>query len=84
MSRKLHGTVVSDRMTKTVVVAVARVKEHPIYRKKYQVTARFKAHDETGSKIGDLVEISETRPMSAQKRWKVERKITSAEAEELS
>jgi small subunit ribosomal protein S17 len=82
MIRKLHGTVVSDKMDKTVVVAVNTVKEHPIYRKKYKVTTKFKAHDENNScKAGDLVEITETRPLSRDKRWVVARKVTAKEME---
>ena len=80
MIRTLRGTVVSDKMDKTVVVAVNSVKEHPIYRKKYKVTTRFKAHDaENACKIGDLVEITETRPLSRDKRWNVARKVTAKE-----
>jgi small subunit ribosomal protein S17 len=82
MIRTLRGTVVSDKMDKTVVVAVNSVKEHPIYRKKYKVTTRFKAHDaENTCKLGDLVEITETRPISRDKRWLVARKVTSGEME---
>ena len=82
MSRVLHGTVVSDAMDKTVVVAVKTTKEHPIYRKKYKVTTKFKAHDEKNEyKVGDLVEISETRPMSREKHFEVSRKISITEAE---
>lgn len=82
MTRVLHGTVVSDKMDKTVVVAVSSIKEHPIYRKKYKVTTKFKAHDEANScHVGDLVEISETRPTSRDKRWKVERKVSAKEME---
>jgi small subunit ribosomal protein S17 len=82
MIRTLRGTVVSDKMNKTVVVAVNSVKEHPIYRKKYKVTTRFKAHDaENTCKLGDLVEITETRPISRDKRWLVARKVTSGEME---
>jgi small subunit ribosomal protein S17 len=77
MIRKLQGTVVSDKMDKTVVVAVKTVKEHPIYRKKYKVTTKFKAHDEANTlKIGDLVEISETRPISREKRWTAHKLIS--------
>jgi small subunit ribosomal protein S17 len=66
-------------MDKTVVVRVERVKEHPIYRKKYTVTTNFKAHDADNScQIGDLVEISETRPISRDKRWLVERVVAKA------
>jgi small subunit ribosomal protein S17 len=82
MIRTLRGTVVSDKMDKTVVVAVSSVKEHPIYRKKYKVTTRFKAHDaENTCKEGDLVEITETRPLSKDKRWEIARKVTSGEME---
>lgn len=82
MIRRLRGEVVSDKMDKTVVVAVARLKRHPIYRKQYKATARFKAHDEQNQyKVGDLVEISETRPLSAQKRWQVERKLSAKDIE---
>lgn len=80
MSRKLQGTVVSDKMTKTVTVAVVRLKKHPLYQKKYRQTAKFKAHDEKGEfKVGDVVEIAETRPLSATKRWQVTRKIAAKE-----
>ena len=82
MIRTLRGTVVSDKMDKTVVVAVNTVKEHPLYRKKYKVTTKFKAHDEANScKTGDLVEITETRPLSRDKRWNVERKVSAKEME---
>ena len=80
MIRTLRGTVVSDKMDKTVVVAVNTTKEHPIYRKKYKVTTRFKAHDADNTcKEGDLVEITETRPLSKDKRWEVARKVTAKE-----
>jgi small subunit ribosomal protein S17 len=69
-------------MDKTVVVAVNTTKEHPIYRKKYKVTTRFKAHDaENLCKEGDLVEITETRPLSKDKRWEVARKVSAKEME---
>ena len=82
MARTLRGTVVSDKMDKTVVVAVNTTKEHPIYRKKYKVTTRFKAHDaENACEEGDLVEITETRPLSKDKRWEVARKVSAKEME---
>ena len=82
MSRVLHGQVVSDAMDKTVVVAVKTTKEHPVYRKKYKVTTKFKAHDENNEyKVGDLVEISESRPMSREKHFVVSRKISVTEVE---
>lgn len=70
--RKLKGTVVSDKMAKTVVVSVVRLKKHPVYKKYFKVTRRFKVHDENNEyKVGDKVVIEETRPMSREKRWKV-------------
>ncbi len=82
MARTLHGTVVSNKMDKTVVVAVKTVKEHPIYRKKYKVTTKFNAHDEANTyKEGDLVEIVESRPLSRTKRWTVARKVDATEVE---
>jgi small subunit ribosomal protein S17 len=69
-------------MDKTVVVAVSTLKEHPIYRKKYKVTSKFKAHDENNEcKEGDLVEITETRPISRDKRWNVARKMSAKDME---
>lgn len=80
MARRLRGTVSSDKMDKTVVVMVERVKEHPIYRKKYKVTTKFKAHDENNScQVGDLVDIVESRPISKDKCWVVEKKVTAKE-----
>lgn len=70
--RKIVGTVVSDAMTKTRVVAVDRLKKHPKYQTYYRVTAKFKAHDEENQyKTGDKVTIEEVRPMSKDKRWKI-------------
>lgn len=73
--RSLIGEVVSDKMTKTVVVSVVRIKRHPIYKKSYKTTKRYKAHDEKGEyKTGDKVIIEEIRPLSKDKRWKVIKK----------
>ena len=70
MKRKLEGEVVSDKMNKTRVVAVERLKKHPRYGKYFKVTMRFKAHDEKNEyKVGDKVTIQETKPMSRDKRW---------------
>lgn len=81
MARVLRGTVSSNKMDKTVVVTVERVKEHPLYRKKYAATSRFKAHDEGNScQVGDVVEITESRPISRDKRWTVSAKISGQEA----
>ena len=72
MPRILKGTIVSDKMQKTVVVEISRMKKHPKYKKYYSVTKRFKAHDEEGQyHTGDKVLIQETKPMSKEKRWKV-------------
>ncbi len=69
---KKKGIVVSDKMTKTVVVAVDSFKTHPKYKKKYKSTKKYKAHDEEGKyKVGDLVEIIPCRPMSKDKCYKV-------------
>jgi small subunit ribosomal protein S17 len=74
--RKLQGTIVSDKMDKTRVIAITRLKQHPRYRKYYKVTERFKAHDEKNEyKNGDKVVIEETRPMSKEKRWRIIEKI---------
>lgn len=64
------GRVVSDKMEKTVVVAVDSVRRHPLYRKRITRTSKFLAHDEENRcKPGDVVRIEETRPLSKRKRW---------------
>ena len=64
------GVVVSDKMDKTVVVRIDRLKMHPKYKKKYKVSKKYKAHDaENKFKIGDKVEIIETKPISKDKKW---------------
>jgi small subunit ribosomal protein S17 len=66
------GRVVSDKMDKTIVVAVDYLKPHPLYRKIIRKTSKFHAHDEENScKVGDTVRIEETRPLSRTKRWKL-------------
>jgi small subunit ribosomal protein S17 len=66
------GIVVSDKMEKTVVVAIERRVPHPVYGKMVTRTRRLKAHDEENSaKVGDTVRIVETRPLSKDKRWRV-------------
>lgn len=66
------GTVVSDKMDKTVVVAVKTKVRHPLYGKMINQTVKFKAHDEENScGIGDTVKIMETRPLSKDKRWRL-------------
>lgn len=72
-ARKTYrGTVVSDKMDKTITVAVETKKTHPIYGKRVKYTKKFKAHDETNSaREGDKVLIMETRPLSATKRFRL-------------
>jgi small subunit ribosomal protein S17 len=66
------GVVVKAKMQKTVVVAVERLVRHDMYRKTIKRTSTFMAHDEKGAKLGDTVRIVETRPLSKNKRWRVE------------
>lgn len=74
--RQLIGIVTSNKMQKTVVVKVERIKEDPKYKKRYQVSKKYKAHDEKQEyKIGDRVAIEECRPLSKDKRWRVVKKI---------
>jgi small subunit ribosomal protein S17 len=66
------GKVVSDKMEKTIVVAVETYKKHDLYHKRIKYTKKFKAHDENNqAKIGDVVKIMETRPMSKDKSWRL-------------
>lgn len=74
--RTLTGVVISDKMTKTVVVKVTLQKRHPKYHKQYSVSKKYKAHDENREfRVGDTVEIQESRPLSKEKHWKVIRKL---------
>jgi small subunit ribosomal protein S17 len=74
--KKKVGTVISDKMEKTVVVRVERLVPHDVYKKYVRRRQNFKAHDEKNEfRIGDRVEIVETRPMSKDKRWRVARLI---------
>ncbi len=79
------GIVVSDKMDKTVVVAVENRFPHPIYQKTVSRTTRYKAHDSDNScRIGDRVRITETRPLSASKRWAVSKVISHSKMQEVS
>ena len=70
--KTITGVVVSDKMDKTVVVAVKDKTKHPLYGKIINRTVKFKAHDETNDcNVGDRVKIMETRPLSKDKRWRV-------------
>lgn len=66
------GRVISDKMDKTVVVSVERLRRHPIYKRVVRLSSKFKAHDEENSaRVGDTVRIEESRPLSREKRWRV-------------
>lgn len=80
--KRLVGVVVSDKMQKTVVVQVTRILRHPLYEKVIRKRKKFKAHDELGARIGDIVQIVESRPISKTKRWVVEKILKRAEAAE--
>jgi len=76
ITRTKKGVVVSDKMDKTVVVSIDRVKAHPLYKKKYTVSKKYKADDQENQyKIGDIVEIVSVKPISKDKKYKVLRKV---------
>jgi small subunit ribosomal protein S17 len=78
------GRVVSDKMDKTVVVSVERLRRHPIYKRVVRLTSSFKAHDEENSaRTGDTVRIEESRPLSRGKRWRVIDIVARGSHEEL-
>ena len=79
MRRTLVGTVISDKMDKTVVVRVERLVQDPRYKKYVRRYSKFMAHDEQNAcSVGDCVRIVEHRPLSKRKRWKVQATVTSA------
>ncbi len=79
--KRLVGRVTSDKMQKTVVVSVETLKRHPLYNKVIRRTAKYKAHNPADqAKLGDIVQIVESQPMSRQKRWAVEKVLQKAEA----
>ncbi len=74
------GRVVSDKMDKTVVVAVERLTPHPLYKRRIRRTTRLKAHDaENACRVGDQVRVVETRPLSKDKHWRVVEIISRAD-----
>jgi small subunit ribosomal protein S17 len=78
------GRVVSDKMDKTVVVAVETPRRHPLYKKTIRRAVKYKAHDEKNEcKLGNMVRIVETRPLSKDKRWRVAEIITKGEVAEV-
>lgn len=73
------GHVVSDKMDKTIVVAVETVIEHPLYKKRIKRTRKFQAHDEANeAETGDIVRIAETRPISKNKSWRLQEIVRKA------
>ena len=79
--RKLReGIVTSDRMDKTVSVAIVRAYQHPLYKKIVRSTTKVLAHDEQNAcRVGDLVQVIETRPLSRRKRWKISQIISKVQ-----
>jgi small subunit ribosomal protein S17 len=78
------GRVVSDKMDKTVVVSVERLRRHPIYKRVVRLSSKFKAHDqENSARVGDTVRIEESRPLSREKRWTVVEIVARGSHEEL-
>ncbi len=79
LRKTMIGTVVSDKMDKTIVVAVEDSVAHPIYKKTVKRTYKLKAHDEANEcKVGDKVEVMETRPLSKDKRWRLIKVVEKA------
>jgi small subunit ribosomal protein S17 len=77
--RQLEGVVVSDKMDKTIVVQVKDRVKHPLFKKYFTVRKKYKAHDEQNEcGIGDVVLISESRPLSKQKRWALTKVVEKA------
>ena len=82
--RNKTGRVVSDKMDKTVVVSVERLRRHPIYKRVVRLSSKFKAHDEENTaRVGDTVRIEESRPLSREKRWAVVEIVARGSHEEL-
>lgn len=81
--KSMTGTVVSDKMDKTVVIVVEKKFSHPKFKKVVKTTRRFKVHDEKNEcRSGDFISISETRPLSKDKRWRLMEIIKKARVEE--
>ena len=81
--RKLKGTVISNKMARTLVVRVDTLKRHPKYQKFYRTSKKFKAHTEGDDyRVGDIVMLTETRPISKDKRWRVTELVKRPAAEQ--
>lgn len=84
MSKTLTGTVASNKGNKTIVVSIVTHRTHPIYKKKYLVTKRIMAHDEANdAEVGDKVIIAETRPISANKHFRLDKIVERAAIEHV-
>ena len=82
--RTVTGRVVSDKMDKTIVVSVERLRRHPIDKRVVRLSSKFKAHDqENTARVGDTVRIEESRPLSREKRWTVVEVVARGSHEEL-
>jgi small subunit ribosomal protein S17 len=82
--RSKVGRVVSDKMDKTIVVSVERLRRHPVYKRVVRLSSKFKAHDaENAARVGDTVRIEESRPLSREKRWTVVEIVARGSHEEL-
>ena len=78
------GRVVSDKMDKTVVVSVERLRRHPVYKRVVRLSSKFKVHDEENTaRVGDTVRIEESRPLSREKRWTIVEIVARGSHEEL-
>jgi len=74
--KQLTGTIISNKMQKTIVVQVERIKEHSKYKRRYKFHKKYKAHLEDGEyQVGERVVIEECRPLSKEKRWRVVKKV---------
>ena len=83
--KTLVGTVVSNKMDKTAVVAVERRERHPLYRKIMRSTKRYKAHDPNNTAVlGDVVRIVESRPISKEKRWRIAETLTRGNVADIA
>lgn len=79
MKKRIIGLVTSDAMDKTIVVGLTEDKSHPVYKKRYKSTNKFQAHDEKNeAKVGDIVEIEESVPLSKNKSWVMTKVVTKA------
>lgn len=84
-TKRKIGIVTSDKMKNTVVVKISRMIEHPLYRKKYSVSSKLKADNpKDEAKIGDMVQIEETRPISRDKTWKIIKIINKGEKDDTT